>query len=132
VIELLTHPVFSRLVVLGAFGGLGLALTTFYSRRGPLIFPVYTAFLAAVAVLLARYADIAFPERLLAAIVGFLVAATIHYVAVGVHANRQRRVLHQRYPQLPLTIPYTGHVWRLSVLALAGLVASAGVAFLVS
>ncbi|HUP50437.1 MAG TPA: hypothetical protein VNA04_16805 [Thermoanaerobaculia bacterium] len=131
-IELLTHPVFSRSVVLGAFGGIGLALTTVYSRRGPLIFPVYAAFLATVAVLLARYGDIVFPERLLAAMAGFVVAATIHYATVGVHANRQRRLLHQRYPQIPLTIPFTGHAWRLSVLFLTGLIASAGVAFLAS
>ena len=131
-IELLTHPVFSRSVVLGLFGGIGLALTTMYSRCGALIFPVYAAFLAAVAVLLGRYADIVFHERLLAAMDAFVVAGSIHYVAVGVHANRERRLLHQRYPQIPLTIPFMGHVWRLSVLFMVGLIVSVGVAFLAS
>lgn len=130
--EVFTHPVFSRAVVLGLFGGVGLVLTTMYSRRGPLIFPVYAAFLAAVAVLLARYADIAFPARLVAAMAAFVVAASIHYVAVAFSANRQRRQLHEQQPHMPLTIPFFGHVWRLSVLFTAGLIASAGVAFLAS
>jgi hypothetical protein len=132
VIEILTHPVFSRSLVLGLFGGVGLVLTTLYSRRGPLMFPVYAAFLAAVAVLLARYADISFPLRLVAAMAAFLVAASIHYVAVAIHANQQRRRLHEQHPHIPLNIPFVGHVWRLSVFYTTGFIASAGVAFLAS
>lgn len=126
------HPVFARSLVLGVFGGVGLVLTTVFSRRGPLNFPVYAGFLAALAVLLARYSDIAFPQRLLAAMTAFIVAASTHYVAVVIHSNRQRRLLRRDNPQIPLTIPLIGHVWRLSSLFTIGLIASAGVAFLAS
>jgi hypothetical protein len=125
--ELVTHPAFVRAVVLGAFGGIGLVLTTIYSRRGPLIFPVYAAFLGSLAVLLARYPDIAFPIRLSAAMVGFVVAAAIHYVAVVIAANRQRRGMGFTW-----NVPFLGHLWRLSVLFTAGFIASAGVAFVAS
>ena len=37
--ELVAHPAFPRALVVGLFGGAGLALTTIYSRRGPLIYP---------------------------------------------------------------------------------------------
>ena len=125
--ELVTHPAFMRAVVLGAFGGIGLVLTTMYSRRGPLIFPVYAAFLGSLAVLLARYADLAFPIRLSAAMAGFVVAAAIHYVAVDISANRERRRL-----GFTQNIPFLGHLWRLSLLFTAGFIASAGVAFIAS
>jgi hypothetical protein len=125
--ELVTHPMFLRAVVLGAFGGIGLTLTTMYSRRGPLIFPVYAAFLGSLAVLLARYEGIAFPIRLSAAMAGFVVAAAIHYVAVGISANRERRRM-----GLTENVPFLGHLWRLSLLSMAGFIASAGVAFIAS
>ena len=125
--EIVLHPAFLRAVVLGAFGGIGLVLTTMFSRRGPLIFPVYAAFLGSLAMLLARYADISFSLRLSAALGGFVVAAGVHYVAVLIAANHQRR-------QLGFTesIPFVGHVWRLSLLFTVGLIASAGVAFVAS
>jgi hypothetical protein len=122
-----THHAFLRALVLGAFGGIGLALTTMYSRRGPSIFPVYAAFLAFLAVLLARYADMAFPIRLSAAMAGFVVASAIHYVTVVISANRERRRL-----GLTENVPFLGHLWRLSLLFIAGFIASAGVAFVAS
>jgi hypothetical protein len=125
--ELVTHPAFMRAVVLGAFGGIGLVLTTMFSRRGPLIFPVYAAILGSLALLLTRYADLAFPIRLSTAMAGFLVAAGMHYVAVGISANRERRKL-----GFTENIPFLGHLWRLSVLFTIGFVASAGVAFVAS
>ena len=131
-IELLDHPVLARSVVLGLFGGIGLALTTGFSRKGPVVFPAYAAFLAATAFLLVRYSDITYPQRLLAAMAAFLVAGSIHYYSVVLQANRGRRRLQQRYPQIPLTIPLIGHVWRLSGLVTIGFIASAGVAFLAS
>lgn len=125
--ELVTHPAFARAVVLGAFGGIGLALTTMYSRRGPLIFPVYAAFLGSLAVLLARYEDMAFPIRLSAAMAGFVVAAAVHYGTVVISANRERRRM-----GLTQNVPFLGHLWRLAFLFIAGFIASAGVAFIVS
>ena len=41
-------PLVLRAGVVGIFGGAGLVLTQMYSRRGPLIFPVYAAILAAL------------------------------------------------------------------------------------
>ena len=125
--EFVTHPAFARAVVLGAFGGIGLVLTTMYSRRGPLIFPVYAAFLGSLAVLLARYTDLAFPIRLSAAMAGFVVAGAMHYVAVSISANRERRRL-----GFTENIPFLGHLWRLSFLFAVGFIASAGVAFVAS
>jgi len=125
--ELVTHPAFARAAVLGVFGGIGLVLTTMYSRRGPLMFPVYAAFLGSLVVLLARYADIAFPIRLSAAMAGFVVAAAMHYVAVVISSNRDRRRM-----GITQDVPFLGHVWRLSLLFAAGFIASAGVAFVAS
>jgi hypothetical protein len=125
--ELVTHPAFMRAVVLGAFGGIGLVLTTMYSRRGPLMFPVYAAFLGSLAVLLARYTDLAFPIRWSAAMAGFVVAAAMHYVAVVIDANRDRRRM-----GITQDVPFLGHLWRLAFLFTAGFIASAGVAFVAS
>src|SRR4051812_20445642 len=88
----LSH-VIAQAAVVGIFGGIGLALTATYSRRGPLIYPVYAALLAALAVLLTRYASLSFGERVVAALVGFSVASAGLYVAVGVLAQRGRRRL---------------------------------------
>lgn len=125
--ELVTHPAFARAVVLGAFGGIGLILTTVYSRRGPLIYPVYAAILGSLAVLLARYTGVAFPIRLSAAMAGFMVAGALHYVAVSILANRERRRL-----GFTENITFLGHLWRLSFLFAVGFIASAGVAFVAS
>jgi len=125
--ELVTHPAFARAAVLGAFGGIGLILTTVYSRRGPLMYPVYAAILGSLAVLLARYTNLAFPIRLSAAMAGFVVATVMHYVAVGILANRERRRL-----GITENIPFLGHLWRLSFLFAVGFIASAGVAFVAS
>ena len=125
--EFLEHPVFLRAVVLGALGGIGLVLTTLFSRRGPLIFPVYAAFLSSVAVLLAQYTGISFSFALSAAMAGFAVASGLHYVAVVIIANRQRR--QRGYHQY---IPLFGHAWRLAALFTMGLIASSGVAFVAS
>jgi len=52
VTQLFEYPALSRAIVVGLFCGVGLALTVFYSRRGPAIFALYAAFLAAVTLLL--------------------------------------------------------------------------------
>ena len=39
--NLANNPAFPRALVIGLFGGAGLALTALYSRRGPLIYPVW-------------------------------------------------------------------------------------------
>lgn len=132
VADLVSNPAFPRALVLGAFGGVGLALTTLYSRRGPLIFAPYAALLAALTVLLARYAALPYAARLAAALGGFVVASAALYVTVVVLAGRARRrlVAENRLPAGALGVPLSGHAWRASLLVVVGIVLSAGVAFL--
>jgi hypothetical protein len=130
------NPAFLRAVVLGLFGGAALALTVIYSRRGPLIYPVYAGLLAALALLLARYAGISFAARFGAALTGFLVASALLYVTVGIVSRRERRrsVARGRLPAsaLDYRLSLWGHTWRLGFLLGVGAVASVGVAYLAS
>ena len=129
---LLANPALSRAVVVGLFGGVGLACTVTYSRRGPLIFPVYAALLGALALLLARYGALTYGARLAAALAGFMTASLLLYVAVGFKAAAQRRQLQKqgRLPPGDLHGPSLfGHAWRLGFLVAVGTVVSAGVAF---
>jgi hypothetical protein len=130
--NLVSNPAFSRALVVGAFGGVGLALTMLYSRRGPLIFAPYAALLAALTVLLARYAALPYAARLAAALAGFLVASAILYVTAAVLAERARRrlIAENRLPASALRVPLSGHAWRAGLLLIVGTVLSAGVAFL--
>ncbi len=127
-LELMTHPAFSRALTVGVFGGVGLVLTSMSSRRGPLVFPVYAAILTSLAFLLARYPAMAFPLRLGCAFGGFTVAGVIHYISVGIAANQDRR----RRGIQPESLSVAGHSWRLAFLLGTGLLASAGVAFIAS
>jgi len=80
--DFVEFPVLLRALVVGAFGGVGLALTTYFSRRGPLIFPVYAALLAALAVLLARYPALGYAPRYAAALgTGAVLCAGVAFVA---------------------------------------------------
>lgn len=134
--ELLANPAFPRALVLGLFGGAGLALTAIYSRRGPLIYPVYTALLAALALLLAHYSGISFAARFGAALAAFLVASAALYVTVGILGDHQRRrlVAEGRLPASALDsrLSLWGHAWRLGFLLAVGMIASAGVAYIAS
>jgi hypothetical protein len=133
---LLLNPALPRSVVIGAFGGAGLALTALYSRRGPMIYPVYAAILAAFAALLARFPDLPYASRLLAALAGFCVATAALYVTTGILADRQRRrlVAKGRLPAtaLKFRLSVVGHAWRIGFLLIVGTIASAGVAFIAS
>jgi hypothetical protein len=130
--DLVSNPAFPRSLVLGVFGGVGLTLTTLYSRRGPLIFATYAAFLAALTALLARYAALPYTVRLAAALAGFLVASAALYVAAAVVGERARRrlVAERRLDASALRVPPLGHAWRLALLTGVGTVVSAGIAFL--
>ena len=88
--DLIANPLVARALVVGIFGGIGLSLTSIYSRRGPMIYPVYAALLAALTLLLARYSQLSYSIRASAALVGFATATFISYLTVGVLANRQR------------------------------------------
>jgi hypothetical protein len=131
-LELIENPAFPRALVVGAFGGIGLVLTTVYSRRGPLIFAPYAALLAALTLLLARYPGLAYGTRVAASLGGFLVASAALYVATVVLADRNRRrlVAEGRLPATALHgVPLSGHAWRLGLLVGIGAVACAGIAF---
>jgi len=132
--SLVVNLAFPRAVVVGVFGGAGLALTAVYSRRGPMIYPVYAATMAALALLLARYQALEFAPRLAAALVGFCIASAVLYVTVGVLADRQRQrlVAAGRLPAATLGehLSLLGHAWRITALVGVGAVVSAGVAFL--
>ena len=130
--ELLWNPAVPRALVVGAFGGAGLVLTMTYSRRGPLIYPVYAALLAALALLLARYPGVPYAGRFVAALAGFLLASAAAYVATGVLAGRSWARL-QREGRVPPGaaggVSVLGHLWRVGVLLALGSIVSAGVAF---
>jgi hypothetical protein len=132
--DLIQNPALPRAIVLGLFGGIGLALTATYSRRGPLIYPVYAAVLASLAVLLSRYSTLAYNVRVVAALGGFCAASLVLYVAVGFLADRDRAIWVElgRLPETALhhRVSLLGHAWRWGFLLAIGTVASAGVAFI--
>jgi len=133
-IELLANPAFPRAIVVGLFGGAGLALTTIYSRRGHLIFPAYAALLTALALLLARYDAMPLAERFAAALVGFLVASAALYVTVVIRSDQQRRQLVDQGRLSPSAgrLPLWGHAWRFVLLLAIGMITSAGIAYITS
>ena len=129
--EVLSNPAVPRALVVGAFGGAGLVLTVVYSRRGPMIYPVYAALLAALTLLLARYPEVAYGGRFGAALAGFAAASAPLYVATGVLAERERRRLRRegRLSARAGGVRLVGHAWRVGFLLAVGAVVSAGVAF---
>jgi hypothetical protein len=129
--DLISNPLVLRAVVVGVFGGVGLSLTSIYSRRGPLIYPVYAALLAALAMVLARRSQMAYDVRVLAALVGFTTASLILYVTVGILAGRQRAALvaEGRLKPGAKGVSLLGHVWRWGFLLSIGGIVSAALAF---
>jgi hypothetical protein len=131
--SLIANPLFPRAIVIGLFGAAGLALTALYSRRGPMIFPVYAAYLAALAVVSARFAALPFAVRFAALLVSFCIASaglsvTADHVA---RRGRQRLVAEGRLPTAALSyrVSFGGYVARAGFLVTIGAVVSAGVAF---
>lgn len=124
-----------RAAVLGLFGAVGLSLAVFYSRRGPVIFPVYACLVAALALLLVRFPALPFGPRFTAVLVGFIVASAGLYAATSLVAARQRRELvrTKRLPASALGSPLGlgGHAWRVGALLGVASLVSAGVAFVV-
>jgi hypothetical protein len=126
----------AQAIVVGIFAGVGLALTTIYSRRGPMIYPVYAALVVALTLLLSRHAILPFRDRFVASLVGFLVASLMLYAVVGVLAQRDRiRLVNEgRLPATTLKRPigFFGHSWRLGFLLAIGALVSAAAAFVSS
>jgi hypothetical protein len=129
--DLIANPLVARALVVGIFGGIGLSLTSIYSRRGPMIYPAYAALLVALALLLARHSQAPYFVRVAAALVGFVTATAISYATVGVLAQRHRDVLvaQGRLPRDAGGVSLVGHVWRWALLLSAGAVVSVALAF---
>ena len=122
-------PLVSRTLVVGIFGGAGLVLTQMYSRRGPLIYPVYAAILASIALVSARFGDLPYAAHLAAALTAMLVATAMAAAGVLVLGRHERqRIRESGRPIAPGGAPWWG--WTLILLTIV--VASAAVAYLSS
>jgi hypothetical protein len=125
--------VLAQAAVIGLFGGVGLALTSIYSRRGPMIYPVYAATIAAITLLLARHASLSFGARFVAGFVGFMVSNAVFYPVVGILAQRGRRELvsQGRLPAAALKrrVGFLGHSWRIGFLVAMGAIVAGAMAF---
>jgi hypothetical protein len=130
-IELLATLAVARALVVGLFGGVGLVLLAVYSRRGPLVFPVYAAILAALAAVLSRDAALPYAARYAAALVGFVAASAPFFVATMHLAGRDRARLRAagRLPAAARGPSPLGYAAAASFLLAIGAVVSAGVAF---
>jgi hypothetical protein len=130
--DLIANPLVARALVIGIFGGVGLALTLIYSRRGPTIYRVYAALLAALTMLLARHSELSYASRVAAALVGFVTATLASYVTAGILASRQREALiaEGRLPRGAHGVSLVGHAWRWAFLLSTGALVSAALAFI--
>ena len=79
--------------VIGVFGGASLVLTQLYSRRGPMIYPVYAAILFALALSLTRATSLGFLSRFLAALAAMVISTAIAMASTMVLGARTRRAL---------------------------------------
>jgi hypothetical protein len=119
----------SRALVLGAFGGAALVLTQLYSRRGPLIYPVYAGILFALGLFLSRATGLSYGARLIVCFAAVLLSTVITFGATLVLAARARdRLLAEGRTVAPGAAP----VWGLPLVLLLLVTASAGVAYVSS
>lgn len=118
--------VLARALVIGAFGGAALVLTQIYSRRGPMIYPVYAAILFVLGMFLSRASGLGFGARLLACFAAVLLSTAITFVATLVHAARARARL---LAQGRILHPGRAPIWGLPLVLLVLVTASAGVAY---
>jgi hypothetical protein len=119
----------SRALVIGAFGGVGLVLTQIYSRRGPLIYPVYAAILFGLGLFLSRISGLSFGARLLVCFAAILLSTLAALGATLVLAARVRARLRADGHVLA---PGRAPIWGLPLVLLVLVLASAGVAFVSS
>lgn len=120
-------PLLSRALVVGVFGGAGLVLTHRYSRRGPLVYPVYATILIALGLVSARFAELPYLVHFLGNLGGLFTASAIAVVAVITRGNIERERLRNSGKTLgPGGSPW----WGLPSIVLALVAASAGAAYL--
>jgi hypothetical protein len=131
--QTLANPAMTRALVIGVFGGAGLSLTATYSRRGPMIYPVYASLLAALTLLLSRFSAVGFVDRFAAALASFLVASAVLAFTVGrlARLHRARLVTSGRLSESALNarVSLFGYAWRIGFMLAIGGIVSAGVAF---
>jgi|SRR5688572_3389075 hypothetical protein len=120
-------PLLTRAIVIGALGGIGLILTHVFSRRGPLIFPVYAGILASLAMVTARFPDVPFNAAFASVLAGMTVATMLALLSVLVRSAKHRRkvvasgrvIKDERPPR-----------WALPLTALSLIASSAAAAFI--
>jgi hypothetical protein len=122
-------PTLLRALTIGAFGGTALVLTQVYSRRGPLVYPVYAAILFALGLFLARVAGLGFGARLLICFVAISLSTAISLVATLFLAARARARLLAEGRKL---VPGRAPIWAWSLIVVVLVAASAGVAYVSS
>ena len=132
--DLLLNPLFPRAIVLGIFGGIALILTISYSRRGPLVYLSYAAMAMAMALLVARHAELSFSVKVTASFAAFFMATLLASFAVAVHGGRHREQLRRQGRLAPDSpgLSTWGQLWRLGSVMMAGLVVAMGIAFIAS
>ena len=122
-------PLIARGAVVGVLGGVGLVLTQLYGRRGPLIYPVYAAILAALAFVGVRFGELSFAAHFIAALAGMIISTAFAFVAVLILGARQRRqLLASGRPIAPGGAPW----WGFPLIGMAIVISSAAVAYLSS
>jgi hypothetical protein len=104
-------------------------LTQIYSRRRPMIYPVYAAMLFALGLFLSRASGFGFGARLLVCFAAVLLSTAITFIAALVLAGRARaRLLAEGRTLAPGHAP----IWFLPLVLVLLVTASAGVAYVAS
>ena len=122
-----SSPLLTRAIVIGVLGGVGLILAQVYSRRGPVVFPVYGGILASLAFLTARFSHVPFGTAFIAVLVGMTVASMLALASVLVMGGKHRRKLLASGKTIKDERPPR---WALPLTAMSLIASSAAVAFL--
>ena len=95
----------SPAVTLGILGGLALVIVTTLADRGQTIYRPYSILALSLTAMLAVSRSLTNRQRLFLFVTGFMLASLILYAYIVLWANPDA-----------LTIPLTGHLWRLGFL----------------
>jgi hypothetical protein len=122
-----SSPFLTRAIVIGVLGGSGLILAQVYSRRGPIVFPVYGGILASLALLTSRFSPVPFGTAFISVLVGVTVATMLAFASVPVIGRKHRRKLLASGKIIKQERPPR---WAFPLTALSLVASSAAVAFL--
>ena len=118
-----------RALAIGAFGGAGLILTQLYSRRGPAVFPVYSALVVLLGAFLVRASPLGFLRLF---IVSFLALMLAVFVSTAGGLLIATRVIRAKQVVVRQRRPLSDLLGQVGVMVLAIGVASVGIAYVVS